>query len=346
MPAYNPHEIEPKWQKYWEEHNTFRALDNTLKPKLYILDMFPYPSGEGLHVGHPEGYTATDMWCRYQRMRGFNVLHPMGYDAFGLPAEQYAIQTGTHPRVSTERNVANIRRQIKRLGFSYDWDREIATTDPAYVKWTQWIFLVLHDTWFDADHDWIDPVGRRRRGRGRSIAELPIPNDVRAQSDAAVRRYQDTFRLAFQAEAPVNWCEALAARCSPTRRSSRAARSAATIPSSASRSASGCCASPPTPTGSSRTSSPWPGRRPARRCSATGSAVAKGRRSTLAPIAARSACTRRAPTRCLARRIWCLGPSIRWLTSRPRTASLPSAGRTAHQQSGEARHPHQHRAQP
>jgi leucyl-tRNA synthetase len=209
MPRYDPRVIEPKWQRVWEAQKTFRAVERPGAPKLYVLDMFPYPSGEGLHVGHPEGYTATDMWCRYQRMRGFNVLHPMGYDAFGLPAEQYAIQTGTHPRVSTERNVANIRRQIKRLGFSYDWDREIATTDPAYVKWTQWIFLVLHDTWFDADHDWIDPSGRRQRGLGRSIAELPIPDDVRAGGDGAIRRYQDAFRLAFQAEAPVNWCEAL-----------------------------------------------------------------------------------------------------------------------------------------
>src|SRR5947207_1545610 len=209
MPRYDPHSIEPKWQRAWEAQKTFRAVERPGARKLYVLDMFPYPSGEGLHVGHPEGYTATDMWCRYQRMRGFNVLHPMGYDAFGLPAEQYAIQTGTHPRVSTERNVANIRRQIKRLGFSYDWDREIATTDPAYVKWTQWIFLVLHDTWFDTEHEWIDPQGQRRRGRGRSIAELPIPDDVRAQGDAVIRRYQDTVRLAFQAEAPVNWCEAL-----------------------------------------------------------------------------------------------------------------------------------------
>jgi leucyl-tRNA synthetase len=209
MPRYNPHAIEPKWQRIWETQKTFRAVASPGVPKLYVLDMFPYPSGEGLHVGHPEGYTATDVWCRYQRMRGFNVLHPMGYDAFGLPAEQYAIQTGTHPRVSTEKNIANIRRQIKRLGFSYDWDREIATTDPAYVKWTQWIFLVLHDTWFDPDDEWIDTAGRRRRGRGRPIADLPIPDDVRAQGEAAIRRYQDGFRLAFQAEAPVNWCEGL-----------------------------------------------------------------------------------------------------------------------------------------
>ena len=198
MPRYDPHAIERKWQQYWEREKTFRAVEKPGVPKRYVLDMFPYPSGEGLHVGHPEGYTATDMWCRYQRMRGFNVLHPMGYDAFGLPAEQYAIQTGTHPRVSTDRNIDNIRRQIKRLGFSYDWDREFSTTDIEYVKWTQWIFLVLHDTWFDATQK-----------RGRPIAELSIPADVRAQGEAAVRRYQDGFRLAFQAESPVNWCEAL-----------------------------------------------------------------------------------------------------------------------------------------
>jgi leucyl-tRNA synthetase len=198
MPRYDPHSIERKWQQHWEREKTFRAVERPGVPKRYVLDMFPYPSGEGLHVGHPEGYTATDMWCRYQRMRGFNVLHPMGWDAFGLPAEQYAIQTGTHPRVSTNRNIDNIRRQIKRLGFSYDWDRELATTDVEYVKWTQWIFLVLHDTWFDAAQQ-----------RGRPIAELPIPDDVRAQGDAALRRYQDSFRLAFQAESPVNWCEAL-----------------------------------------------------------------------------------------------------------------------------------------
>jgi leucyl-tRNA synthetase len=112
MPRYDPHSIEPRWQEYWERNRTFRALEDTSKPKLYVLDMFPYPSGEGLHVGHPEGYTATDMYSRFQRMRGFNVLHPMGYDAFGLPAEQYAIETGTHPRATTERNIANIRRQI------------------------------------------------------------------------------------------------------------------------------------------------------------------------------------------------------------------------------------------
>ncbi len=209
MPTYDPHALEAKWQKYWEEKKSFRAPDVSAKPKLYVLDMFPYPSGEGLHVGHPEGYSATDMYSRFQRMKGYNVLHPMGYDAFGLPAEQYAIETGTHPRVTTERNINNIRRQIKRLGFSYDWDRELASTDPEYMHWTQWIFLLLFDTWFDRDYQWTDPAGQSRIGKGRPIAELPIPDSVRASGEKAVRLYQDSFRLAYQAESPVNWCAAL-----------------------------------------------------------------------------------------------------------------------------------------
>ncbi len=136
--------IEKKWQKYWEDNKTFKAEDISDKKKLYVLDMFPYPSGAGLHVGHPEGYTATDIFCRYKRMRGFNVLHPMGWDAFGLPAEQYAVETGTHPSITTKKNVETFKRQIKSLGFSYDWDREINTTDPKYYRWTQWIFLQLY----------------------------------------------------------------------------------------------------------------------------------------------------------------------------------------------------------
>lgn len=136
--------IELKWQKYWADHKSFKTPDNSPKKKLYVLDMFPYPSGAGLHVGHPEGYTATDIYSRFQRMRGFNVLHPMGWDAFGLPAEQYAIETGTHPAITTQKNIQTFKRQIQRLGLSYDWDREIDTTDPEYVRWTQWIFLQLH----------------------------------------------------------------------------------------------------------------------------------------------------------------------------------------------------------
>jgi leucyl-tRNA synthetase len=198
MPSYNPKVIEPRWQRYWQQHKTFRTPDTSSKPKFYILDMFPYPSGAGLHVGHPEGYTATDILARYRRMRGFNVLHPMGWDAFGLPAEQHAIKTNKHPRDTTEENVATFRRQIQMLGFSYDWDREVDTTDPDYVKWTQWIFLQLFDTWYDPEQK-----------RGRPIRELPIPEEVRAQGERAVRAYQDGKRLAYQAEVPVNWCAGL-----------------------------------------------------------------------------------------------------------------------------------------
>jgi leucyl-tRNA synthetase len=205
MPAYRFDQIEPKWQSFWEQRKVFRADEDAPgKPKLYILDMFPYPSAAGLHVGHPEGYTATDILCRYKRMRGFNVLHPMGWDAFGLPAEQYAVQTNTHPRITTQRNIETFRRQIKALGFSYDWDREVDTTDPDYYKWTQWIFLKIHDTWYDPDYEWTDPQGQPRRGKGRPIAELPLPDDC-PDPDA----YRDARRLAYRAEVPVNWCPAL-----------------------------------------------------------------------------------------------------------------------------------------
>src|SRR5262245_60936471 len=142
---YDHRTIEPRWQRYWDEHQTFKAVRHAGRPKKYILDMFPYPSGAGLHVGHPEGYTATDIVTRHARMRGVDVLHPMGWDAFGLPAEQHAIATGTHPAVTTHENIAVFRRQLKSLGFAYDWSREIDTTDPSYVRWTQWIFLRLFE---------------------------------------------------------------------------------------------------------------------------------------------------------------------------------------------------------
>ncbi|CAN5449366.1 leucine--tRNA ligase [soil metagenome] len=145
MSSYDPSVIEPKWQKHWLDNKTFKTEKNSDKPKYYVLDMFPYPSGSGLHVGHPEGYTATDILARYKRMNGFNVLHPIGWDAFGLPAEQYAVKTGTHPRITTEKNVIRFREQLQMLGFSYDWDREVNTTDPDYYKWTQWIFLKLYE---------------------------------------------------------------------------------------------------------------------------------------------------------------------------------------------------------
>ncbi len=192
---YNFTEIEQKWQAYWEKNKTFKTVLDKSKPKFYALDMFPYPSGAGLHVGHPEGYTATDIVSRYKRMRGFNVLHPMGWDAFGLPAEQYAIQTGTHPAITTKKNCDTFRRQIKSLGLSYDWDREINTTDPKYYKWTQWIFIKLYNTWFDKDLQ-----------KGRPISELPIPADIKAQGDAEVKKYIDSQRLAYYDNAQVWWC--------------------------------------------------------------------------------------------------------------------------------------------
>ena len=142
---YKHKNIEAKWQKFWEENKTFQAVEFKDKEKFYILDMFPYPSGSGLHVGHPLGYTATDIYSRYKRLQGYNVLHPIGWDAFGLPAEQYALKTGTHPKKTTEKNIERYRKQLKMLGFSYDWDREINTTDPKYYRWTQWIFLQLYN---------------------------------------------------------------------------------------------------------------------------------------------------------------------------------------------------------
>ena len=210
---YPFHLIEPKWQQRWAEVQAFRAWNpgepipaehpfaqrhsgKELPPKFYILDMFPYPSGAGLHVGHPEGYTATDILARYRRALGFNVLHPMGWDAFGLPAEQYAIKTGQHPRQTTEANIANFKRQIQSLGFSYDWTREIDTTDPKYFKWTQWIFLRLYNSWFSP-----------RTNKAEPIETLTYPADV--QSDEGRRVYRDNRRLAYVAEAPVNWCPEL-----------------------------------------------------------------------------------------------------------------------------------------
>ena len=169
--------------------------------------MFPYPSGDGLHVGHPEGYTATDIVSRFARMRGKHVLHPMGWDAFGLPAEQHAIKTGHIRPKRRKQNIDTFRRQLKMLGFSYDWSREISTTDENYYRWTQWIFLQLYDTWYDPDFEWTGPDGVQRIGKGRPISELPIPESLEHDDD--VRRYQDQHRLAYQSNAPVNWCPAL-----------------------------------------------------------------------------------------------------------------------------------------
>jgi leucyl-tRNA synthetase len=226
MPRYDFKPVESRWQQYWDENQTFRTPDAVSeKKKLYVLDMFPYPSGSGLHVGHPEGYTATDIVCRYSRMKGLNVLHPMGWDAFGLPAEEHAVKTGTHPRETTEQNIATFKRQLKMLGFSYDWERELSTTDPDYYRWTQWIFLQIFDTWYDPEFVWTGPDGVTRKGKGRPISELPIPSEIsnlKSQMEPsenrklktenlpeAVRRYQDKHRLAYVSDAPVNWCPAL-----------------------------------------------------------------------------------------------------------------------------------------
>lgn len=193
---YNFSEIEKKWQKYWEDNKTFKTPEDLTNPnKCYVLDMFPYPSGAGLHVGHPEGYTATDIFSRYKRMKGYNVLHPMGWDAFGLPAEQYAIQTGTHPSITTKRNCDTFRRQIREIGLSYDWDREINTTDPGYFKWTQWIFIRLYNTWFDD-----------KMQKGRPVSELEIPEEISRKGKIEVNRYINSRRLAYYDNAQVWWC--------------------------------------------------------------------------------------------------------------------------------------------
>ncbi len=193
---YNFSEIEKKWQRYWEVNKTFKTPENLDNPKkFYVLDMFPYPSGAGLHVGHPEGYTATDIFSRYKRMKGHNILHPMGWDAFGLPAEQYAIQTGTHPSITTKHNCDTFRRQIKELGLSYDWEKEINTTDPKYYKWTQWIFIQLYNTWFDEDVH-----------KGRPISELKVPAEIKKSGVVEIRKYIDSKRLAYYDNALVWWC--------------------------------------------------------------------------------------------------------------------------------------------
>jgi leucyl-tRNA synthetase len=212
--------IEPKWQQFWEEQQSFRAFNpgevlpdghpfgkryglagkkvsaTDLPPKFYVLDMFPYPSGAGLHVGHPEGYTATDILARYKRAQGLHVLHPMGWDAFGLPAEQYAIKTGQHPRKTTEANMATFKRQIQSLGFSYDWTREVDTTDPKYFRWTQWIFLKLYNSWFNPATNKAEP-----------IETLTYPAELKTENEK--RAHRDSKRLAYVTEAPVWWCEQL-----------------------------------------------------------------------------------------------------------------------------------------
>ena len=217
---YNHQSLEKKWQQFWAEHNTFKPTGTTDKPKYYVLDMFPYPSGAGLHVGHPLGYIASDIFSRYKRLKGFNVLHPMGYDSFGLPAEQYAIQTGQHPSVTTEANIARYREQLDNIGFSYDWSREVRTSEPDYYKWTQWIFMQLFNAWYNNETDKaesIDNLIERFKTSGSEGIHAVCDEDVLTFTAAEWNGFSDKeqqrellkYRLAYLRESTVNWCAAL-----------------------------------------------------------------------------------------------------------------------------------------
>ena len=216
---YNFKEIERKWQSRWAENHTFKAVEDESRPKYYVLDMFPYPSGAGLHVGHPLGYIASDIFSRYKRLCGFNVLHPMGYDAFGLPAEQYAIQTGQHPARTTENNIRRYREQLDRIGFSYDWSREVRTCDPEYYKWTQWAFLKMFGSWYDNDLDKARPIEdlvKAFETSGTEGINAACTQEMSFTSEQwnsmTDKEKSDTlmnWRIAYQGETSVNWCPKL-----------------------------------------------------------------------------------------------------------------------------------------
>lgn len=217
---YQFRDIEQRWQKFWAENQTFKVDNNSEKPKYYVLDMFPYPSGAGLHVGHPLGYIASDIFSRYKRLKGFNVLHPMGYDSFGLPAEQYAIQTGQHPAITTEANINRYREQLDNLGFSFDWSREVRTSDPSYYKWTQWIFMMLFNSWYNQESDKaesIDSLVKHFETRGSAGIKAVCDDDVavftadewKSKSDAEKQNELLKYRLTYLRESTVNWCPAL-----------------------------------------------------------------------------------------------------------------------------------------
>ncbi|ALW86258.1 leucine--tRNA ligase [Hymenobacter sedentarius] len=221
MPAYRPEEIEKKWQAHWKAHSTFKAANHSEKPKYYVLDMFPYPSGAGLHVGHPLGYIASDIVTRYKRLQGFNVLHPMGFDSFGLPAEQYAIQTGQHPALTTEQNIETYIKQLSSLGFSYDWSREVRTSDPGYYKWTQWIFLKLFNSWYNLDTNKAEPLTElTARFAERGSEGINAAGDADERQVFSAGQWQlfteqqklaavHPYRLAYQQDTYVNWCPGL-----------------------------------------------------------------------------------------------------------------------------------------
>ncbi|HLW51134.1 MAG TPA: leucine--tRNA ligase [Sphingobacteriaceae bacterium] len=217
---YQHQAIERKWQKFWADHKTYRVSNQSDKPKYYVLDMFPYPSGAGLHVGHPLGYIASDIYARFKRLKGFNVLHPMGYDSFGLPAEQYAIQTGQHPAITTEANISRYREQLDNIGFSFDWDREVRTSDPSYYKWTQWIFRLLFDAWYDQDQDRAVPISglvAHFEKEGSAGLNAVCDEDTldftaaewQAFDEGQQQRELLKYRLAYLRESTVNWCAAL-----------------------------------------------------------------------------------------------------------------------------------------
>ncbi len=218
--SYNFREIEAKWQRYWAHKNTFKAINGSEKEKYYILDMFPYPSGAGLHVGHPLGYIASDIYARYKRHKGFNVLHPMGYDSFGLPAEQYAIQTGQHPSITTETNIARYREQLDKLGFSFDWNREVRTSDPYYYKWTQWVFIQLFNSWYNKSKDKAEEIEQlieifRKEGNTNINASCDedTPSFTAAEWNELNSKKREElllrYRLTYLADTEVNWCPAL-----------------------------------------------------------------------------------------------------------------------------------------
>ena len=216
---YDHQQIEKKWQKYWEDNQTYKTSDATDKPKFYVLDMFPYPSGAGLHVGHPLGYIASDIYARYKRHQGFNVLHPVGYDSFGLPAEQYAIQTGTHPAITTEQNITRYEEQLRKIGFSFDWSREVRTSDPSYYKWTQWIFIQLFHSWYNKNTDKAESIEtlikhfEEKGSEGLNANQNEELNftaeEWKSYSDIKKEEILLNYRLAFRAETTVNWCPAL-----------------------------------------------------------------------------------------------------------------------------------------
>mgnify|MGYP001197279307 FL=1 len=217
--GYDFGEIESKWQKYWAENKVFKAEIDTEKPKYYVLDMFPYPSGAGLHVGHPLGYIASDIYSRYKRHKGFNVLHPMGYDAYGLPAEQYAIQTGTHPEETTEKNIKRYRKQLDQIGFSFDWDREVRTSDPKYYKWTQWTFIQLFNSWYNKDTNKAESLDNlvekfEKTGSKGINAAYNEHEDFTSEQWKKFTEYEQqnilmNYRLAYLKDTVVNWCPAL-----------------------------------------------------------------------------------------------------------------------------------------